>query len=86
MARSYVTFEKTNDSIREEIYTDVIQEFDYIADLPLSDDQKQAILGDIVEYIFRELQNQPVCECNTYGGIINVIRFYKQIFRKFETF
>ncbi len=38
----HITFDEMNEGIREEIYTDVIQEFDYIIDLQLSDDQKQA--------------------------------------------
>jgi len=63
-----MTFEELNDTIREEIYNDVIQGFDYIADFPLSGDQKQEIISDIVDYVFRELWNQPVCECDAYGG------------------
>tara|TARA_B110000467_G_C18257137_1_gene444061 strand:- start:549 stop:755 length:207 start_codon:yes stop_codon:yes gene_type:complete len=63
-----MTFEEINEEIREEIYTDIIQEFDYIADLPLSGDQKQGIISDIVDYVFREWQKQPVCECDAYGG------------------
>ena len=63
-----MTFEEINEEIREEIYNDIIQEFDYIADFPLSGDQKQEIISDIVDYVFRGLQKQPVCECDAYGG------------------
>ena len=65
----YITFDEMNEGIREEIYTDVIQGFDYIADFPLSGDQKQEIISDIVEYIFKEKQNQPVCECSYYDSL-----------------
>lgn len=65
----HITFDEMNEGIREEIYTDVIQEFDYIADLQLSGDQKQAIISDIVDYVFRELQKQPPCECSYYDSL-----------------
>jgi hypothetical protein len=58
-----------NEGIREEIYTDVIQEFDYIIDLQLSGDQKQAIISDIVDYVLREWQKQPSCECSYYDSL-----------------
>ena len=63
-----MTFEEMNDEIREEIYNDVIQEFDYIHGYCLTGDQKQTIVSDIVEYILTERQNQPHCECAAYGG------------------
>jgi hypothetical protein len=63
-----MTFEELNDAIREEIYTDVIQEFEYLNSYILNDTEKQNIISDIVEYIFRERQNQPHCECAAYGG------------------
>ena len=41
----------TEEEEREEIYNDVIQQFDYINDFPLSGDQKQEIITDIVELV-----------------------------------
>ena len=63
-----ITFDEIKESMREEIYDDVCQEFHYIGELPITDDQKQEIISDIVDYVFRELWNQPVCECDAYGG------------------
>lgn len=64
-----MTFEELNDAIREEIYTDVIQEFEYLNSYILNDTEKQNIISGIVEYIFRERQNQPVCECSYYDSL-----------------
>ena len=64
-----MTFEEMNDAIREEIYNNVIQEFDYIDGYCLTGDQKQTIVSDIVEYIFTERQNQPTCECSYYDSL-----------------
>ena len=63
-----ITFDEIKESVREEIYSDVCQEFHYIAELPITDDQKQEIISDIVDYVFREWQKQPICECDAYGG------------------
>ena len=63
-----ITFDEIKESVREEIYSDVCQEFHYIAELPITDDQKQEIISDIVDYVFREWQKQPICECEAYGG------------------
>jgi len=63
-----MTFEEMNEEIREEIYEDVIQEFEYLNSYILNDTEKQGIISDIVEYILRERQNQPHCECAAYGG------------------
>ena len=41
------------EELREEIYNDVIQEFDYIDGYCLTEDQKQTIVSDIVEYVIR---------------------------------
>jgi len=65
----HTTFDEMNERIREEIYTDVIQEFDYIVDLQLSGDQKQAIISDIVDYVFRERQKQPSYQCSYYDSL-----------------
>jgi len=65
----HTTFDEMNERIREEIYTDVIQEFDYIVDLQLSGDQKQAIVSDIVDYVFRERQKQPSYQCSYYDSL-----------------
>ena len=61
-----IAFDEIKESMKEEIYDNVCQEFDYIDDLPLSGDQKQTIISDIVDYVFAELWNQPICECSTY--------------------
>ena len=63
-----ITFDEITEGIREEIYSDVCQEFHYIAELPITDDQKQEIISDIVDYVFIEWQKQPICECDAYGG------------------
>tara|TARA_R100001244_G_scaffold62469_1_gene52125 strand:+ start:265 stop:471 length:207 start_codon:yes stop_codon:yes gene_type:complete len=63
-----MTFEEIMEDIKEEIYDDVCQEFHYIGELPITGDQKQEIISDIVDYVFREWQKQPVCECDAYGG------------------
>jgi len=48
-----MTFEEMNNEIREEIYNDVIQEFDYLNGYCLTDDQKQTIVSDVVEYVLQ---------------------------------
>jgi len=63
-----MTFEEIMEDMKEEIYDDVCQEFHYILELPITSDQKQEIISDIVDYVFRERQNQPHCECAAYGG------------------
>jgi len=63
-----MTFEEVMEDMKEEIYDDVCQEFHYILELPITGDQKQEIISDIVDYVFRERQNQPHCECAAYGG------------------
>ena len=39
----------------EDIYNEVIQEFSWVNDLPLDDDQKQEIVSEISHYIFNKL-------------------------------
>jgi len=48
-------FKNEEEAIKEEIYNDVIQEFDYIDGYCLTGDQKQTIVSDIVDYVFNEL-------------------------------
>ena len=64
-----ITFDEIKESVREEIYSDVCQEFHYIAELPITDDQKQEIISDIVDYVFKERWNQPTCECSYYDEL-----------------
>ena len=52
----------------EEVRYKAIKEFEYLNSYILNDTEKQNIISDIVEYIFRERQNQPHCECAAYGG------------------
>ena len=40
----------------EDIYNEVIQDFSWINDLPLDDDQKQDILSEISQYVFNKLK------------------------------
>ena len=40
----------------EDIYNEVIQDFSWIDDLPLDDDQKQDILSEISQYVFNKLK------------------------------
>jgi len=63
-----VTFDETMEDMKEEIYDDVCQEFHYILELPITGDQKQEIISDIVDYVFRERQKQPICECDAYDN------------------
>jgi len=63
-----MTFEEMNEAIREEIYTDIIQEFEYLNSYILNDTEKQNIISDIVDCILRERQSQHPCECAAYGG------------------
>lgn len=39
----------------EDIYNEVIQEFSWVNDLPLDDDQKHEIVSEISHYIFNKL-------------------------------
>ena len=40
----------------EDIYNEVIQDFSWIGDLPLDEDQKQDILSEISYYVFNKLK------------------------------
>ena len=40
----------------EDIYNEVIQDFSWIDELPLDDDQKQELLSEISNYIFNKLK------------------------------
>ena len=43
------------DLLRDHIHGDVCQEFHYILDLPISDDEKQEIISDITHYVISKL-------------------------------
>ena len=49
-----MTFEEMNEGIKKQIYDEVIQEFDYLNGTMLNDAEKQMIISDIVEYVFKE--------------------------------
>jgi hypothetical protein len=40
----------TEEKLREELYNEVIQDFDYLDGYCLTDDEKQTIVSDIVEF------------------------------------
>jgi len=52
--RKNCTFEEIAEDVKEEIYDDVCQQFHYILELPITGDQKQEIISDIVDCVFRE--------------------------------
>ena len=64
-----MTFDEIIEGMREEVYNDVIQEFHYIGELPITDDQKQEIISDIIDYVLKEIQSQPSCECSYYDEL-----------------
>ena len=64
-----MTFDEIIEGMREEIYNDVIQEFHYIAELPITFDQQQEILSDIIDYVLKEIQSQPSCESSYYNEL-----------------
>ena len=64
-----MTFDEIIEGMREEVYNDVIQEFHYIGELPITDDQKQEIISDIIDYVLKEIQSQPSCEYSYYNEL-----------------
>jgi hypothetical protein len=40
----------------EEIFTEVIQDFSWINELPLDDDQKHELVSEISHYVFNKLK------------------------------
>jgi hypothetical protein len=46
------------EDLREEIYNDVIQEFDYLDGYCLTGDEVQTIVSDIVEYVLQTKYDQ----------------------------
>jgi hypothetical protein len=46
-------FEEIMEDMKEEIYDNVCQDFHYILELPITDDQKQEIISDIVDYVYK---------------------------------
>lgn len=51
----------TKEEHREELYNEVIQDFDYLTGYCLSDDEVQTIASDIVEFVIDKLNT------NTHG-------------------
>ena len=45
-----MTFEEMNEEIREDLYNEVIQEFDYLTGYCLTGDEVQTVVSDIVEF------------------------------------
>jgi len=45
----------TKEEHREELYNEVIQDFDYLTGYCLSDDEVQTIASDIVEFVIDKL-------------------------------
>ena len=50
-----MTFEEMNEEIREDLYNEVIQEFDYLTGYCLTGDEVQTIVSDIVEFAIYKL-------------------------------
>ena len=45
-----MTFEEMNEEIREDLYNEVIQNFDYLTGYCLTGDEVQTVVSDIVEF------------------------------------
>ena len=45
----------TEEELREELYNEVIQDFDYLDGYCLTDDQVQTIVSDIVEFVIYKM-------------------------------
>ena len=56
-----MTFEEMNEEIREDLYNEVIQEFDYLTGYCLTGDEVQTIVSDIVEFAIHKINT------NTHG-------------------
>jgi len=50
-----MTFEEMNDEIREDLYNEVIQEFDYLTGYCLTGDEVQTIVSNIVEFAIHKI-------------------------------
>ena len=50
-----MTFEEMNEEIREDLYNEVIQEFDYITGYCLTGDEVQTIVTNIVEFAIHKM-------------------------------
>tara|TARA_R100001463_G_scaffold127778_1_gene186025 strand:+ start:82 stop:261 length:180 start_codon:yes stop_codon:yes gene_type:complete len=50
-----MTFEEMNDEIREDLYNEVIQEFDYLTGYCLTGDEVQTIVSNIVEFAIHKM-------------------------------
>ena len=56
-----MTFEEMNEEIREDLYNEVIQNFDYLTGYCLTGDEVQTIVSDIVEFAIHKINT------NTHG-------------------
>ena len=45
----------TEEELREELYNEVIQDFDYLDDYNLTGDEVQTIVSDIVEFVIYKM-------------------------------
>jgi hypothetical protein len=50
-----MTFEEMNDEIREDLYNEVVQEFDYLTGYCLTGDEVQTIVSNIVEFAIHKI-------------------------------
>ena len=50
-----MTFEEMNEEIREDLYNEVIQEFDYLTGYCLTGDEVQTVVSDIVEFAIHKM-------------------------------
>tara|TARA_Y100000310_G_scaffold4564_1_gene5462 strand:+ start:266 stop:445 length:180 start_codon:yes stop_codon:yes gene_type:complete len=50
-----MTFEEMNEEIREDLYNEVIQEFDYLTGYCLTGDEVQTIVSNIVEFAIHKM-------------------------------
>ena len=50
-----MTFEEMNEEIREDLYNEVIQNFDYLTGYCLTGDEVQTVVSDIVEFAIHKM-------------------------------
>tara|TARA_Y100000022_G_scaffold16564_1_gene12725 strand:- start:47 stop:226 length:180 start_codon:yes stop_codon:yes gene_type:complete len=50
-----MTFEEMNEEIREDLYNEVIQNFDYLTGYCLTGDEVQTIVSNIVEFAIHKM-------------------------------
>ena len=66
------------DLLRDTIHSDVCQEFHYIDDLPISDDEKNEIISDITHYITNKIEQTFM----TYKKYITPIEAHNDVMRE----